>query len=165
MMIAVRPLAAVLCAAFCWTITCEAQKSRFVKPAGRSGWRYEQEKDEMRGTVSRYAVLRSSTVLNFGFPYGNASTIDLVIQNDPNGKITPIRLYLRVSEGQFSCRDDSDVAVKFDQGEIRNFHCLRASAGVTDAIFLEPSEDIIAGMKGSKKMIIEAPSIVLAVSR
>jgi hypothetical protein len=106
----------------------------------------------MRGTVTQLASLRSSTVLNFDFPYSGGSTAELTIQRSPQGT----RLYLQVTKGQFVCHDSSKVEVKFDQAHIQSFSCLPASPGMANVIFLEPSEDLIAGMKATKKMVIEA---------
>lgn len=77
-----------------------------------SGWAYEQSQDTMRGTVTKYAVLKSTNKLDFSFPYNGGSTAELVIFG---GKSNRYYVNLDIDKGQFLQRR---MWFKFDNGPV-----------------------------------------------
>jgi hypothetical protein len=118
-----------------------------------SNWGYSDDKDEMRGTTTRYASLTSTNDVSFGFPYAGGKATLVLRQQREDG----LRVILHV-EGQFLCssfRDDS-VAVKFDDDPIEHFRCLEPSDGSTGVIFIRSEARFVAKLKKARAVVIEA---------
>jgi hypothetical protein len=121
--------------------------------AAESGWQYDTDKDEMRGTTAYFANLDSENSLEFGFPYhgGNAT---LHLRQRPQDGLNVI---VDV-DGQFTCASymDDHVSVKFDNGPVEKFGCAEPSDGRTGELFIRGERKFVGQLKKSKKLIIEA---------
>lgn len=118
-----------------------------------AGWTYSEKKDEMRGSVSRFARLSATRPISLGFPYGE-STPELVIRQDPKYGFD---IYI-TANGQFLCRsyDDDTVSVKFDAGEIEQWACGEAEGGSSDILFIINAESFLAKLRKADRIIVEA---------
>ena len=121
------------------------------KPATK--WSYSSDTDKMRGTVTKYARLESENELQFGFPY-DGGTATLLLRSRPEDGLNVL---LQI-EGQFICHSYSNdtIAVKFDEGPIRNFGCSEPQAGGTGLLFIDQESRFVTALKRAKTVIIEA---------
>ena len=117
-------------------------------------WTYNEQKDEMRGTVTKTARVTSSNEVNLQFPYGTVSGYIEVRKRPSDG----LNVMFLVDEGQILCDSFSDghVSVKFDDQPIKRYGCDGASDGSSDIAFLSNETGFLASLKKSKKVIIEA---------
>jgi len=124
-----------------------------AQPVTTSKWSYSQDADQMRGTITKYAVLQSSNELSFGFPYhgGNAT---LHLRHSPKDGM---RVLLSV-DGQFLCNSFSNttVSVKFDSGPIRKFGCTDTAEGTTGVVFINSEKRFVDLLKKAQFVTIEA---------
>jgi hypothetical protein len=79
-----------------------------------AAWTYGETKDEMRGTVTKYATKESTNIVNFGFPYGGEQRGTVMISG------SSALFYL--IKGQIICNGldvfgTCLVLVKFDDGK------------------------------------------------
>jgi hypothetical protein len=118
-----------------------------------SGWVYQRSKDEMRGTTSKFAVLKSSNFLIFGFPYKGGAARLALRQRPEDG----LNVILTI-DGQFLCSQftNDTVAVKFDDGPIRRFECSRPKEESSGSIFINDEQTFLSRLRKAKKVIIEA---------
>ncbi len=117
-------------------------------------WVYSEDKDDMRGTVTRHAQIVSENKLDFAFPYngGSKGGID-VRQRSQDG----LQVLLSVTKGQFTCSAmGGRIAAKFDNGPVQNFSCEGASDGTTHIVFVGSPQKFVAALKRSKTLILEA---------
>jgi hypothetical protein len=121
--------------------------------ATASNWSYSSDKDDMRGTTSRYASVDSDNTLSFGFPYQGETHGTLFLRRNPR-----LNVILQVERGQFLC-DDYDhttVAVRFDNHPVEHFGCTEPSDGRTTEIFLDGEARFLTQLKHASKVVIEA---------
>jgi hypothetical protein len=120
----------------------------------RSKWRYSQDTDKMRGTVTAYASLESETELHFGFPYGSNKAMLIVRRRPSDG----LNVMLQV-KGQFLCSrfHDETVAAKFDDSKIENYSCSEPSDATTGLIFISGAPRFLSRLRHAKALILEAP--------
>src|SRR3546814_7342616 len=69
-----------------------------------SKWTYNEQMDEMRGTVTKTARLTSSNEVNLQFPYGTVSGYIEVRKRPTDG----LNVMFLVDKGQILCRSYSD---------------------------------------------------------
>lgn len=119
----------------------------------QAGWSYSEKRDEMRGSVARFARLSALEPINLDFPYGE-STPELVLRQDPKYGFD---IYI-TANGQFLCRsyDDDTISVKFDDGGIEQWACGDAEGGSSDIIFVISAERFLAKLRKAKRLIVEA---------
>lgn len=119
-----------------------------------SNWQYYNDKDEMRGTESRYAQLEGSNTINLDFPYGEQRGSIVVRQSAQFG----FDILVGVESGQIMCNSfsRSHINVKFDDGPIQRYGCTDASDGTNNMVFIEGSKGFLGKLKQSKKVIVEA---------
>lgn len=119
-----------------------------------SEWNYSTEKDEMRGTTSRFAQLDAANMINLDFPYGEQRGRIVVRQSAQFG----FDILVGVPSGQIMCNSFSDsyVNVKFDDGAIQRYGCTDASDGTSNMIFIQGSKGFLSKLKKSKKAVVEA---------
>ncbi|WP_338424346.1 hypothetical protein [Sphingopyxis kveilinensis] len=125
-----------------------------VPKAAQSKWSYDEQTDEMRGTITRTARLTSSNEVNLEFPYGTASGHLDVRKRPTDG----LNIIFSVDSGQILCRsyNDGHISVKFDDQPIKNYGCDGASDGSSDVAFIRNESGFLANLKKAKKVIIEA---------
>ena len=124
-----------------------------AKPS-ESEWRYNEQKDEMRGATSRFAELDAQNTINLDFPYGEQRGHIIVRQSPQFG----FDLLVGVPSGQIMCNSfsNSRINVKFDDGPIERFGCTDASDGTSNMVFVQNSRGFLAKLKKSGKVVVEA---------
>lgn len=118
-----------------------------------TNWSYDTQRDEMRDATSYFAIVRSDTAINLGFPY-DADRATITLRKRPSdGQSVLLR-----APGQFLCRtyNDDTVAVKFDDGPIQRFSCAEPSDASSGLIFINSEGRFIEKLKNAKRLIIEA---------
>lgn len=117
-------------------------------------WMYQTQKDEMRGTTSRYADLGSENEVDLDFPYGVQRGRLTVRQNPEQG----LDVMFSVESGQILCNSfsDSRISVKFDDGPIQSMGCTDSSDGSNDVAFFTNEGRMLSGLKKAKRTVIEA---------
>lgn len=129
-------------------------KAGVVPKEPESNWQYYNDKDEMRGTESRYAQLDGSNTINLDFPYGEQRGRITVRQSAQFG----FDILVGVESGQIMCNSYSRsyINVKFDEGPIQRYGCNEASDGTSNMVFVEGAKGFLDKLKNSKKVIVEA---------
>lgn len=114
-------------------------------------WKYQQLKDEMRGTVSKIATKESINTVNFKFPYTGKQRGTLMVMNSKE-----VLFYVR--KGQVICQSGSEygtclVLIKFDDGEAEYFNAKKIGDDSTTIAITENS--FIAKLKNAKKIMLQ----------
>ncbi len=122
------------------------------EPAGK--WTYSEQKDEMRGAVTRFAELDAENTIQLDFPYGEQRGQILVRKSPQFG----LDVLVGVPSGQIMCHSfsNSRINVKFDDGPIERFSCTDASDGTNNMIFVRNASSFLAKLKKSKRVVVEA---------
>lgn len=123
--------------------------------AGPEGkWSYSEQKDEMRGAVTRFAELDAENTIQLDFPYGEQRGRMLVRQSPQFG----FDILVGVPSGQIMCHSfsNSRINVKFDDGPIERFACTDASDGTNNMVFVRNARGFLAKLKKSERVVIEA---------
>jgi hypothetical protein len=117
-------------------------------------WEYSEQKDEMRGAVSRFAELQAQNTIQLDFPYGKQRGQILVRQSPQFG----FDLLVGVPSGQIMCHSFSNghINVKFDDGPIQRFGCQDASDGTSNMVFVQNARGFLAKLKKSQRVVVEA---------
>jgi hypothetical protein len=116
-------------------------------------WRYTETEDAMTSKTTTTATVGAKDELMFDFPYNGGSIAQILLRNK-NGRND---VMLIVSKGQFnSSINDNYVKIRFDDTPAKTYSYGRPSDGSSDTIFLNSTAELIAKMKTSKKVIIEA---------
>lgn len=123
---------------------------------GTAKWEYGEAKDQMRGTVTKYATLASSTDLALPAPYDGENGVDMFVGHEG-------QIMLSVAKGQFVCEQNGGVFIKVDQGPVWRYPCSTGDNGENNRIFLGEREEQIDGQPFSprellygRKMTVEA---------
>lgn len=119
-----------------------------------SKWEYQNASDEMRGTSSKVAQVMSDNTVDLEFPYGEVHGQIWVRQRPEDG----LNAAFEVEKGQILCHSFSEsfVSIKFDDGPIQKFRCTDSSDGSNNVAFLNNAHAVLAGLKRSKRAIVEA---------
>jgi len=138
----------------------EEARSQISQIESVNSWEYEESKDEMRGTKSKFAYLKSDNRINFDFPYDGGSFLQITLRkNDTN----PSDVMFAISKGQFNCNTITEscfAAVKFDNGPIQNIELAGSADHSSEVMFISHQNEVnkfIAELKNSKNLIIELP--------
>lgn len=124
------------------------------KSIAPSKWSYSEQKDEMRGAISKFAELEAENIIDLDFPYGEQRGLILVRKSTQHG----LDVLVGVKSGQILCNSfqDTRVSVKFDDGPIQKFGCTDASDGTNNMVFISESKLFLSKLKKSRKVIVEA---------
>lgn len=119
-----------------------------------SNWEYSDQKDEMRGTSSKLAQVKSDNTVDLEFPYGETHGQIWIRQRAEDG----LSVAFEVESGQVLCNDfgDSHVSIKFDDGPVQKFRCSGTSDGSNNVAFIDDARRALADLKKSKRAIVEA---------
>lgn len=127
-----------------------------VAPAElESQWSYSEDRDEMRGSISKFASIRSDNEVDLDFPYGSVNGAITVRRRPKDG----LSLMFSVDKGQILCRnfgDDTFISVKFDDGPVKRFACSGTSDGSSETAFIGNEKAFLTSLQKAKKTIIEA---------
>lgn len=134
--------------------TADADKALSDSSRDASGWSYQEKKDEMRGSTSKWASVEATAPIRLDFPYGESVPTLTVRYMKQHG--TDVMLSIN---GQITCRsyNDDTVSVKFDDGPIKRWACLDSASGDSGTAFISPAKPFIAAIKKAKRVTIEAP--------
>jgi len=129
------------------------QSAPFSAPI-EENWTYSVDKDQMRGTVARFASVQSDNEINLGFPYGVVHGTITIRKRPEDG----LKLMFSVEKGQILCHSYSDsyVSVKFDDGPIHEYKCSGTADGTSETTFISQSASFLAGLKKAKHVVVEA---------
>lgn len=132
----------------------EKQSEAASPPASPSNWTYSEDRDEMRGTSSRFASVTSENSVDLDFPYGVVSGRIWIRQRPEDG----LDVAFQVDKGQVLCSTfrNSYVSIKFDDGPIQRFRCTDASDGSSETAFLTDARRALAGLRNARRVIVEA---------
>lgn len=120
-----------------------------------SNWEYREERDEMRGSTSRFATVQSTNTVSLGFPYGDVRAQIVVRERTQDG----LEVMLTVDSGQILCRsfsNDSHISAKFDRGPIERFGCVGPDSGSSEVAFIQSGQSFLRKLKSSSSLMVEA---------
>lgn len=117
-------------------------------PLSSSAWQYQEQSDKMRGAKTKHASIDSSNSVQFGFPYGGGSTLELYLRKSPKYGSGVI---LQISKGQFTCFMECTVHVKFDGEKIERYGAAGAADGSSNVIFIQAYSRFVSKIRKAKK--------------
>jgi hypothetical protein len=118
-----------------------------------SKWIYNETTDKMTSKSIRFASIKATDELQFKFPYGGGSKANFTIRK----KDKETDIYLSVKPSQFICPiGEGNIRIKFDTKQPKKYSIVSPSDGSSDMVFIRSEKEIIANLKNSKTMIIEA---------
>lgn len=123
----------------------------------KNGWNYESEIDEMDGSTTKRAIVVSSNIVEFDFPYNGGSTLGICVRKT---KKYGTDVMISISNGQFVSSEYNGtnyVTVRFDNNAPIKFTTVEPSDYSNDLLFLENSKKFIKLAKNAKTIKIEAP--------
>ncbi len=126
-----------------------------VPAEAASKWSYSEDKDEMRGTVAKYASVNSENEIDLSFPYGEVRGTIIVRKRPQDG----LNVMFQVEKGQILCHSfgsNDTISVKFDDGPVKKYGCTGTSDGSSNTAFLKNEAGFLANLKKAKKTIVEA---------
>jgi hypothetical protein len=118
-----------------------------------SHWAYGENKDEMRGTSTKWASTDSEESFEDTFGMSSRHT-ELELQRRSKG----VEVDISNHNLQFTCNTfiGTHVNVKFDDGPVTRYGCTNAVGDTYGVAFIIPGAKFIANAKKAKKVIIEA---------
>lgn len=123
----------------------------------KNGWNYESEIDEMDGSTTKRAIVLSSNIVEFDFPYNGGSTLGICVRNT---KKYGTDVMISISKGQFISSEYNGtnyVTVRFDNNVPIKFTTVEPSDYSNDLLFLQNPKKFIKLAKKAKTIKIEAP--------
>jgi hypothetical protein len=106
------------------------------------------------GRKQSFAVVTSSSTLNFSFPYQGNQHGTLIIRKSAQWGTDVV---LRIEPGQFLCRiDECSVNVRFDEGRIQQFPAVEPADHRTTELFLHNVAQFISQIRTAKVVLVEA---------
>lgn len=132
-------------------------KGTTAQEAPATPWTYSSSTDEMRGTKSTTASVKSTD--SFKGPIAwVAQPTELAIRQSGRSQ----DVIVRNDNLPFNCFSIADtyMSVKFDDGTVAKYRCTEESSGQIGVAFLRPESKFIAKLKSAKHLIIEAEVLV-----
>jgi hypothetical protein len=128
--------------------------ARLAETKAESKWSYQEDKDEMRGSTTKYARIQSNNEVDLKFPYGETPGTITVRRNAESG----LNIMFSVDDGQILCHNftQSFISVKFDDGPVQKMSCTGTSDGSSETAFFTNEGRVLAGLKKAKRTIVEA---------
>lgn len=118
-----------------------------------SQWYYSQDNDEMGKGKTYQALVYSTNMVEFGFPYAGKQYGTLGLRIHPRyGK----DIIFKIERGQLLCRsyDGCNVLVRFDDEPSINFSASSAADNSTETIFIQNYSKFIDKLSRAKKVRI-----------
>ncbi len=117
-------------------------------------WAYSEDKDEMRGDTTRYAVLDSDNQIDLEFPYGEVRGHVTVRHRKQDG----LNVMFSVDKGQILCNNftDTHISAKFDDKPIQRFACTGTSDGSSETAFITDEARFLKQLRTATRTIVEA---------
>lgn len=116
-------------------------------------WQYSHQEDPMAKGVTYNAIVQSTNVVEFEFPYSDPQHASLALRNHPrHGK----DVLFSIERGQILCRsyDECTILVRFDDNKAQSFSAVGASDNSTETIFIRNYDRFVQGMLKAKKIRI-----------
>lgn len=123
----------------------------------KNGWNYESEIDEMDGSTTKRAIVVSSNIVEFDFPYNGGSILGICVRKT---KKYGTDVMISISKGQFVSSEYNGtnyVTVRFDNNAPIKFTTVEPADYSNDLLFLQNSKKFIKLAKNAKTIKIEAP--------
>lgn len=117
-------------------------------------WTYSENIDEMTEKTSYFASCTSTNSEQFEFPYTDPCYMSIVVRQSPKyGR----DVYITITCGQFNVKfQGTPVKFKFDDKAVETFGFNSADDGSHDVLFSNNPKKLIAKLKNSKTLKIEA---------
>lgn len=119
-----------------------------------SRWTYDEDRDEMRETSTKFASINSQNDVGVTWPYTPGPARMTLRQRSTDGLSVMVNI-----EGQFICRSyqGDTVAVKFDDGPIQQYRCNEPEGGSPGLMFIQPERRFVTALQAAKRVVIELP--------
>lgn len=117
-------------------------------------WRYSENEEAMGRGVVKNAILNSSNLLSFEFPYQGSQRGTLIFRNHPKHGNDVI---IQIEKGQIQCSsyDGCKVAVKFGDRKPVNYSASSAADGSSTIIFIRNYKTFLSNVKKVDSVSIE----------
>ncbi len=115
-------------------------------------WRYKTETDQMTGTQTRHAHLRSTSEFEFAYPYGGGSHGSLMVRQR---KADGLNVLFSISKGQIVCPLSCTVRVRFDEKNPMTFTGTPPADHSPASLFLAPASKFVAELAKAKTTLVE----------
>jgi hypothetical protein len=117
-------------------------------------WEYQESTDELTRQRSKSAMVNSTNVLEFEFPYSGKQRGQLTVRTHPRYGQDVI---ISVTKGQFLCGVESClINVRFDEGNIQQYAVSEPDDHSTTSLFIQNRAQFLANVRRSKTVRIEA---------
>lgn len=119
-----------------------------------SSWIYDEDRDEMRETSTKFASVSSSNDVGVTWPYTPGPARMTLRQRSTDGLNVMVNI-----EGQFICSSyqGDTIAVKFDDDPIQQYRCNEPEGGSPGLLFIQPERRFVTALKAAKRVVIELP--------
>ena len=119
----------------------------------RGDWVYDTYTDDATGKKANTASLTSNNSMNFSSPYSGTQYGTFVVRNHPRFGVDA---YLSIQQGQLLCNNynNSNVLIRFDNGEASSYACNEAADYSNDIVFISDTARLESRMKSAKKMYL-----------
>ncbi|MBJ7446615.1 MAG: hypothetical protein JHC81_03690 [Brevundimonas sp.] len=119
-----------------------------------SAWSYDEDRDEMRETSTKFASISSSNEVGVTWPYTPGPARMTLRQRSTDGLSVMVNI-----EGQFTCRSyqGDTIAVKFDDGPIQQYRCNEPEGGAPGLLFIQPERRFVTALKAAERVVLELP--------
>lgn len=123
--------------------------------AQSSSWTYTTDTDSMTGGTIKFALVRSTNTVTFGFPYGGPQHATLVLRKHPRVGQDVI---LSIERGQFLCSsfDGCTVLVRFDGGKATTWSAAEPADHSTTTLFIRNSQTFVTKLRKAKTVRLAA---------
>jgi hypothetical protein len=121
------------------------------QPLADGGWHYSGETDQLTGKTERFACIKSTNSLEFGFPYNGGSRAELCFRDSGRRGHNAILTI----KGQIPCFDGCPIKMRIDEGKVVTVSGTGAADNSTGVVFL-PYLPTLSAVKRAKRLRIEA---------
>jgi hypothetical protein len=117
-------------------------------------WEYSTEIDDMSGQATHHAVVQSTNLVTFEFPYNKLQWAELHVREHARYGND---VMLSLESAQFDCPvSDCTVLVRFDDGKPQQFSVSEPADHSTNTLFIDNYDRFVSQMRRAKKVRIEA---------
>lgn len=132
-----------------------AEPQKPPEPAKPDNWEYHEEQDPMGQGVIKSALVLSTNMVSFDFPYAGEQHGSLLVRSHPRYGND---IMLGVLKGQFLTGiDGCKILVRFDDNKPAAFWANGPSDHSTTVVFISGYSKFIKSLIQAKKVMIEAP--------
>lgn len=119
-------------------------------------WFYKSTTNKMTDVITNTATTTSTNLVDFDYPYNGGVRFSFCLRK--NTKTKEIDIMLIGDNCQFmpNLNDEKTVKIRFDNKDLYEVGYSESSSGSSNVIFLNNVYKIIAKLKASKKIMIEA---------